>query len=47
MISERTGIADAIAMKEKRVDGEKKITAEEKERNHRIPSYIYKSNLQS
>lgn len=43
MISERTG----IAMKEKRVDGEKKITAEEKERNHRIPSYIYKSNLQS
>lgn len=47
MISERTGIADAIAMREKSVDGEKKITAEEKEGNHRVPPYIYKSNLQS
>ena len=46
MISEGTGIADAIVMREKRV-GEKKITAEEKDGNHGVPSYIYKSNLQS
>lgn len=45
MISEGTGIADAIVMREKRV-GEK-ITAEEKEGDHGVPSYIYKSNIQS